>query len=377
MLVPFDGSSSGYGIVKDGNIMRTFEDFDLLKSLTEVAGIPGREERVRELILRETGDLFDETRTDAMGNLICLCKPNPKASPRTRKRPLPAKKILLACHIDEIGFYVKHIDDKGFLRLNAAGGFDTRNLFARRVLVQGREDVVGVLNPAGRPIHSASEEEKKKTYKVSEFYIDLFLPPTKVKKLISVGDPVTLLQTTCLVGDAATGKAMDNRIASYVALTALRRVRQTGLPHEVHFVATVQEEIGCRGIGPATFGIDPDVVIALDVTLSCDTLGVPAEEAVCNAGAGAAIKIMDRASISDHELVKEFIRLAKAKRIPYQLEVLPHGGTDSGNAQRTRTGYRVITLSVPCRYVHTITESVHRKDVKATTDLLAAYLMTV
>ncbi len=354
--------------------MKTFENFDLLKSLTETPGVSGREERVRELITRETEDLFDETRTDAMGNLICLCKPNPKPSSKGRKRSVAPKKILLACHIDEIGFYVKHIDDKGFLRLNAAGGFDTRNLFARRVLVQGTEDLVGVLNPAGRPIHAASEEEKKKTYKVGDFYVDLFMPPAKVKKLVSVGDPVTLRQTTRLVGDAATGKAMDDRVASYVALTALRKARQQGLSHQVHYVATVQEELGCRGVGPATFGIDPDVVIALDVTLCCDTPGVPKEEAVCTFGAGAAIKIMDRASVSDRGLVDEFARLAKTKRIPYQLEVLPCGGTDSGNAQRTRTGYKVITLSIPCRYVHTITESVHRKDVKATIDLLAAYL---
>src|SRR5262245_1290842 len=125
---------------------------EFLKELCETPGVPGREERVRELILKRTEGLFDERVVDPMGNLICRKRAGRSAAG-------PAKKVMLACHVDEIGFYVKFIDKKGYLRLQQVGGFDTRNLFARRVLVQGRRELVGLMNPSGRPIHLATDEE--------------------------------------------------------------------------------------------------------------------------------------------------------------------------------------------------------------------------
>jgi tetrahedral aminopeptidase len=136
----------------------------------------------------------------------------------------------------------------------------------------------------------------------------------------------------------------------------------------------VQEEVGCRGAGPATFGIEPDVAIAIDSTLACDTPGIPEDEAVCHFGQGVAIKIMDHMSISDRQLVDEFVDLAKARKIRHQLEVLPLGGTDASSMQRSGRGHKTITLSIPCRYVHTVTETVHTDDVTSAIDLLAAYL---
>lgn len=341
---------------------------ELLKRLIETPGVPGREERIRQVLREEVerDGLFDEIRTDALGSLICRRKP---AGRRGK-----ARRILLSCHMDEIGFYVRHIDEKGFLRLQNVGGFDTRNLHARRVLVQGTEDVVGILQPSGRPVHIATDEERKKVYKVSEFYVDLFRPAEEVRKLVRVGDPVTLLQPLEVLGQAACGKALDNRLASYVAIQAVRKIAAAGSPHEIYYVATVQEEVGLRGAGPAAFGIEPDVGIAIDGTLAVDTPGVPAEEAVCTFGGGVAIKLMDGRSISDRELVDEFLRLAKRKRIKHQLEILPLGGTDAGAIQQARAGHRVITLSVPIRYVHTVCESIHTGDLQAAVDLLAAYL---
>ncbi len=337
-------------------------NFELLKRLTETPGVPGREERIREVIRHELEPLCDEVRTDAMGNLI-------------GRRGQGGRRVMLACHMDEIGFYVRAIDDKGFVRLSPVGGFDTRNLHARRVLVQGEQELVGILQPAGKPIHVASDEEKKKVYQLSDFYIDLLRPVEEVRQLVRVGDPVTLIQPTEPLGEVVNGKAMDNRVASYVALEALRKLgsKKAG---EVHMVATVQEEVGCRGAGPAAFGIEPEIALALDVTLACDTPGSSAEDYVTRLGEGVAIKIMDGYSISDRSLVDELIALAKDRDIPYQLEILPRGGTDAGPIQRTRAGYRTGTLSVPCRYVHTITESVHQRDLQAAVDLLAAFLET-
>lgn len=341
-----------------------------LKELTETPGIPGREERVRDLIIKRTKSLFDDHRVDPMGNLICR-----KAAGRKPRPGKTRQSVMLACHIDEIGFYVKFVDREGRLRLNPAGGFDTRNLFARRVLVQGKKDLLGVLNPAGRPIHVATDEEKKKVYKVGEFFVDLFLPRAAVERNVRIGDPVSLVQPMEVIGKVATGKAMDNRVATWVAINALRKVARRSA-YDIYFVATVQEEVGCRGAGPSAFGVEPDIGIALDTTLACDTPGVGEEEAVSRLGEGVALKVMDGMSISHRGLLDEFLDQAKKKKIKHQLEVLPLGGTDAAPLQRTGAGRKTVTLSVPTRYVHTVTESVHQEDLGAAVDLLAAWLTT-
>lgn len=367
-----------------------FGPFELLRKLTEAPGVSGREERVREIVLAETEGMWDQTRVDAMGNLICFkaARAKGKAAKAAVGRKGGGKsggatggdaggggpeKVMLACHMDEIGFYVRHIDDKGHLRINNAGGFDTRNLFSKRVLVQGRKDLVGVLQPGGKPIHIASDEDRKKIPEVKDFYVDLFLPKTQVEKLVRIGDPVTLHQQTYLLGDSICGKAMDNRISLWTGINAIRKAADK-LKYDTYFVACVQEEVGVRGATTAAFGIDPDIGIAIDVTLACDTPGVDPHESITTFGGGAAIKWMDGYSISHHGLFEEFRKIAESRGIKHQLEVLPRGGTDAGAVQRTRAGTRAITLSVPTRYIHTVTEAIHRKDALATVDLLAAWL---
>lgn len=372
---------------------QNFGEFDLLRRLTEASGVPGREERVREIVLAETAGLFDETRVDNLGNLICLKRATraPKKSARKSEPHAAARgasspnvdrpqRVLIACHMDEIGFYVRYIDENGLLRVQNVGGFDTRNLFARRVRVQGRRDLLGVMNPVGRPIHLATEEEKKKIPEIKEFYVDLFLPKGQVAKLVEVGDPVTLVQQTEFIGDAISGKALDNRVALWVGINAIRRVvgdggkKAPGSPYDIYFVACVQEEVGLRGATTAAYSVDPDIGIAIDTTLCCDTPGVGKDDAVTEFGQGVGIKVLDGASISHRGLFDEFVKLARARRIRHQLEVLPRGGTDAGALQRARGGARAITLSVPTRYIHTVTEAVHKQDAKAAVDLLAAWL---
>jgi endoglucanase len=166
---------------------------------------------------------------------------------------------------------------------------------------------------------------------------------------------------------------MDNRVAGWVAINALRKVADNS-KYDIYYAATVQEEVGCRGAGTSAFGIEPDIGIAIDTTLCCDTPGIEEYEAVTRFGQGVAVKVMDAGSISDRSLVEEFVAVAKAKKIPHQLEVLPLGATDAATVQRAGIGRRTITLSIPTRYVHTVTESVHKKDLKAAVDLLAAWL---
>ena len=346
-------------------------NLNFLKMLSEAPGVPGREERVRDILQRETKGLFDEVCTDPMGNLIAT----------KRSKAAGAKRVLLACHIDEIGFYVKHVDDKGFVRLHNVGGFDTKNLCARRVLVQasgGRqgEDLVGLMNPQGRPIHIAKEEDKKKVPEVTEFYVDLCLPADEVKNRVRIGDPVTLIHEFSEIGQCVSGKCLDNRVAAFVAVEAVKKLREAHKEpkYEIVLAATVQEEVGCRGAGPACYTAEPDIAIAIDTTLAVDTPGVPEDERVTKQGDGCALTIADSLTISDRSLIDEFEAVAQRRDIPCQLSILPRGGTDAGPMQRARGGFRTMTLSVPTRYIHTVTECIHKRDLQSAIDLLAAWM---
>lgn len=335
----------------------------LLKQLSEAPGVPGREERVRAILEHQCKGLFDELSTDPMGSLIAI----------KHARKKNALRVLLACHIDEIGFYVRHVDDTGHLRIHNAGGFDTRNLLARRVLVQASsgEDLVGLMNPTGRPIHIAKDEDKKKIPEIADFFVDLCLPADQVKKKVRIGDPVTLIQEFSAIGDCVSGKCLDNRVAAFVAIEALRKARNP--KYEVILAATVQEEVGCRGAGPAAYAHQPDIAIAIDTTLAVDTPGVPEDERVTKQGDGVALTLMDSLTISHRGLIDDFEKVAKAKKIPYQLSILPRGGTDAGPMQRARGGFKTMTLSIPTRYIHTVTECIHQRDLQSAIDLLAAW----
>jgi putative aminopeptidase FrvX len=338
----------------------------LLKQLSEAPGVPGREERVREILQKNMKNLFDEIHVDPMGSLI---------GTKTAKKK-HAKRVLLACHMDEIGFYVRHIDSKGFIRIQNAGGFDTKNLLARRVMIQASsgEDLIGLMNPAGRPIHIAKDEDKKKIPEIGDFLIDLCLPADEVKKKVRVGDPVTLVQEFSEIGNCVSGKCLDNRVAAFIAIEAVKKCKS--LKYDVILAATVQEEVGLRGAGPAAFTEEPDVAIAIDTTLAVDTPGVPEDEAITKQGDGVALTLMDSATISTRWLIDEFEAVAKKRKIPHQLSILTRGGTDAGAMQRSRGGIATMTLSVPTRYIHTVTESVHQRDLQSAIDLLAAWLET-
>jgi endoglucanase len=347
----------------------------LLEQLVLTPGVPGREHRVRKLIQTRIKGLFDEVRTDALGSLICVRKARPKA--RSRKQPL---RVMLAAHMDQIGFMVRHIDDKGFLRVQAVGGFDTRNLFARLVSVcpdvnDPKKDLPGVMNPGGKPVHIASPEDRKKVPEIDELTVDLGMPVAQVNKKVKLGDMVVLRAPFEKVGETYVSQCMDNRIACWVAIEAVKKLaKAANHACEVHCVFTVQEEVGLRGAGTAAFGITPDVGIAIDTTLCCDTPGVPGELRVSEQGKGAALTIMDGASIADLALLEEMEAVAKKSKVPHQRSILPRGGTDAGTIQRAAAGVKTFTLSCPTRYIHTVTEMVHATDLNACRDLLAAYL---
>jgi putative aminopeptidase FrvX len=338
----------------------------LLKRLSEAFGGSGFETEVAAIVTGELRGICRTVSTDTLGNVVAV-KPGRGAKKGQRR-------IMLAAHMDEIGFLVSHIDKNGFLRVAPAGGFDPRTLMAQRVVVLGRgkKKLTGLLNPSGAPIHIQSEEERKRELKVSSFFVDLGLPPGKVRELVDIGDRVIWERPFISMGDCVTGKALDDRVGVYVMIEALRKVTKNR--DEIYAVGTVQEEVGLRGATTSAYALDPDVAIALDVTLAVDTPGTDSQDHVTKLGEGVAIKIMDAASISDVALVSEFRTLAEQKKIRHQLEILPRGGTDAGGMQRARGGSRAITLSIPIRYVHSVNECAHRADIEAAIDLLAAYL---
>lgn len=332
---------------------------ELLKRLSEAPGVPGREEAVRALVREALQGHVDELEVDRLGNIIA------------HKRG-PGPRVVVAAHMDEIGFLVSHVDEEtGYLRIEPVGGFDARTLIASRVVVHTeRGPLLGLIGI--KPVHILTEEERKKEIRIQDLFVDVGLPGKEVKERVRVGDPVTLHQAFAEVGELVSGKALDDRVGVYVGIEALRRLGSHQA--DIYFVGTVQEEVGLRGARTSAFQIAPEIGVALDVTLACDMPGVPPHEQVTKLGKGVAIKVKDSASISHPGLVRFLVRLAEEQQIPYQLEILPRGGTDAGAIQLAREGAAVVTLSVPTRYVHTVVEAAHKKDIEAAIQLLVAFL---
>ncbi len=334
----------------------------LLKRLVETPGVPGREEQQRRIVREELEALTDEVRTDPLGSVIGT------------KKGRDDVRVMVAAHTDEIGFLVKYVDDKGFLRLQILGGHDPANMVSQRVLVTTADGTAlrGALQPSRKPPHIASSEDQQRLPRVDEFFVDLGMPPEEIKEAVRIGDYVTMDRTLERVGGNYMSKAMDDRIGVFVMLEALRTMER----HEatIHAAATSQEEVGLRGATASGWGLEPTVVIALDITLAMDVPGGGDENTITELGKGAAIKIMDSSLICNPKLVEHFRHVAEREEIPHQMEILPQGGTDAGGVQRLHGGIPSITLSIPCRYVHTPNETVNEKDVQACIDLLARYL---
>ncbi|MBI1313480.1 M42 family peptidase [bacterium] len=348
---------------------------ELLKTLTQTPSVPGREDRIRDVIEQSVRDLnlFDEVHIDAMGSLIGLRKARPKDGAASSGPPV---KILLAAHMDQIGFLVKHISDDGFVRVNPVGGFDTRNLFARRVRIcTGSGDLPGVMNPGGRPIHIATEEEKKKVPEISEFFIDLSLPAEDVKARVRIGDMVVLDGPFEEIGSSVVSQCLDNRVGCWAQIRAIENLTHHNC--DVYAAWTVQEEVGLRGAFPAAYEVDPDLAVACDTTLCCKTPGVPDEERVTVAGDGVCLHIMDSSMIGDIRLIEEIEAIASAANIKCQRGILPRGGQDGAAIQRTRRGVRTVAFACPIKYIHTVTEMAHRDDLNAYHRLLTAWLESV
>ncbi len=334
-------------------------EYELLRELTEARGVPGYEDRVRRIVRREFADSVDRIRTDAMGNVVGTIDGGADYA------------VAIAAHMDEIGFMVRHVDDDGFVRVDPLGGFDARVLRAQRVTVHGEEDLTGVIGSL--PPHTLSEEAKRTDEEVSDVYVDLGRDAETIGDVVSVGDLVTLDQTTTRMGDRVTGKALDDRVCLFAMLEAANRIENPDVT--VHFAATVQEEVGLRGARALGVDIDPDLAVALDVTVANDVPQMgDAADAVTELGEGAAIKLKDSSVITSPKVHRRLTNVAESAGIDHQREVLPSGGTDTAGFQATHGAKPVGAISIPTRYLHTVTEVADGEDIAATIDLLTAFL---
>ena len=338
-------------------------NIDLLHRLTSTPGIAGFEDQVRDIVAAELQSLVDDMRVDRLGNLIATKRGTAPDGPT----------ILVVAHLDEIGFLVRFVDDRGFVRLQPLGSFDPRALLHQRVAVhtQGGERFVGVIATTAEPHHFAPPHEAR-IPRLSDLFVDLSGYGEEFKDHVEIGDMVTLEGPLHIAGDHLISRALDDRLGLYVMIEAIRQLGTHAAT--IVAVASAQEEVGSRGAVVAGYDLEPDICIALDLTIANDFPGMSPEQEVTRLGAGPAIKVMDTAQISHRGIVRHLRDLAREHDIQVQLEVLNQAGTDASLIQRTRAGVAVVTLSLPARYIHTVNEMAHLQDVEHGVTLLARYL---
>lgn len=322
----------------------------LIQKLTETFSPSGSESAIREVIRSEVEGLADEVRVDALGNLIV----------RKGTQGKNGKRIMLAAHMDEIGLMVTHIDPNGFIRFTSVGGVLPHTMLSGRVhFGNGTQGVIGM----------EKYWHVDKLPGLRECYIDTGASSAKDCP-VKVGDVAAFERPFMDLGGRLVAKAMDDRIGCAVLIETLRALKTS--PNELYFVFTTQEEVGTRGAGTSAYGIDPEIGLAVDVTLTGDTPKDP--PMAVSLGKGPAVKVKDSGMLADPRVVEWMCSTAEKKRIPYQREVLEGGTTDARAIQMTRSGVPAGCLSVPSRYVHTPSEMVDYEDVQNSVQLLAAML---
>ncbi|MGV3630068.1 MAG: M42 family metallopeptidase [Bacteroidota bacterium] len=332
---------------------------ELLAEICKTPGAPGFEQRVRELVLRELEGITDEVQVDNMGNVYAI------------KRGTESKRVMIGAHMDEIGFIVTHIDDKGFIRFHTLGGFDPKTLTAQRVIIHGKKDIIGVM--ASKPIHVMTDEERNRVAKVRDYFIDTGLTADEVKELVSIGDPVTREREYIEMGNCVNSKSLDNRLAVFILIETLKKLKGKKVPYDIYGVFTVQEEVGIRGANVSALNINPDFGFGLDTTIAFDLPGAAAHEMITKLGEGTAIKIMDASTICDYRMVDYMKKTADKHEIKWQPEILTAGGTDTAGIQRMTQGGSIAgAISIPTRHLHQVIEMAHKEDISRSIDLLVA-----
>ena len=338
----------------------------LLKDLSDARGVSGNEGAVRELIAGALAGSVDESRVDALGNLICVRKA------RVERASSWPTRVMLAAHMDEVGLMVSGFNADGTLAFQKVGGIDDRVLLSKQVLV-GAEAVVGVIGC--RPIHLLTTPERTRAVEAKKLSIDIgATSKASAEKLAGIGDYVTFRTTFEVLdqgaGRIAKGKAFDDRVGCAVLVELLR----DDYSFDLYGVFTAQEEVGLRGARTAAYAVEPDVAIALEGTICDDSPKEKDESPVTELGKGPAITLMDRSFVADRRLGALLKRCAEEDGIPFQYKQAISGGTDSGAIHLAREGVPAATVSVPCRYIHAPVNLVSLDDMDNAVRLMKAAL---
>lgn len=315
----------------------------LLKKLSEAKGISGNEKEVAQLVNDELKGVASRIEYDNLGSIICHLDGQ-------KGEPL----VMLAGHMDEVGFVVKSIEPSGLVRIHPIGGWYNHVILAENFIVKTREGKEFFAVTGAQPPHGMSAEQKSKVLEIKDMYLDLGVKDRKMVEDLGVrpGDAVTPYQEFRVLADGKTllGKAWDDRVGLAIGMTAFQELAK--IPHNANLVlaGTVQEEVGLRGAKTAATKIKPDIAIALDVTMSNDLPGSPDEP--CKLGAGPALSIMDGSVIAHRGLFEFVEKIAKENNITYTYDLLTAGGTDSGEIHKSGDGVITMTISLACRYFH-------------------------
>jgi tetrahedral aminopeptidase len=348
------------------------DQIGLLEKLSNAVGVSGDEGEVRSIVLEELRAHFSSNpaaiKVDALGNVLVTVQGDAAIENRPR--------VMVAAHMDEVGFMIVQDEERGYFRFDLVGGLDMRYLAGKPVWV-GRDHIPGVIG--ARPIHLTTPEERRVSISLETLRIDM---GASISGKVKVGDRATFATQFVQIGPSVRGKALDDRIGVAILLELVKQA-----PPNIDLLAafTVQEEVGLRGAGVAAYALNPDMAFVVDSTPAHDlpTWEAPSLTAAENIsyntrlGAGPAIYIADSSTISDPRLVQHLVETADQHNIPYQFRQPGGGGTDAGAIHRKRAGIPSVSVSVPGRYHHTPASICRLSDWQNTLALLHAALSRV
>lgn len=326
-----------------------------VKKLCTLEGVSGREDAVRQYILKalDNSPAAPVVHVDPLGNILVQMKGKKRA----------AKKVLFAAHMDEVGLIVTGITKEGYLRFSTVGGIDTRVLFGKRVKINGRTGIIG-----GKAIHLCSNDEKKTAVDIEKLLIDIGAQSEEEAEKIAHPGDVAVFDSEFLKleGGLVKARALDDRAGCALLLELASHVPEI----DILLAFTVQEEIGLRGARTAAFQLRPDIAVILDATTAADTAGVPEAKQVCRVGGGPVVSFMDKQTLYDEALYRKILSLAEEHHIPAQSKTMVAGGNDAGAIQRAAGGARVAAVSLPCRYIHSPACVLAKRDMEAALALI-------
>jgi endoglucanase len=339
------------------------ETTELLKRVTEAHGVPGYETEVRA-VLRELMEPLGELSQDKLGSLIC-------------RQPGEGPKVMLAGHMDEIGFLVHHITDDGFIKFIQLGGWWDQVLLGHRVIIKTQQgDVTGVIG--AKPPHLLAADERDKVVKKKDMFIDIGATSKDEVEAAGVrlGDPVVPDSEFVVLANGKTylSKAFDDRVGCALVVDVLRHFNGNGNshPNDLYGVATVMEEVGIRGATTSARAVDPDVAIILESDIAGDVPGIKDEESSIKMGAGPTMLIYDARMIPNLALRDLVIDTARELEIPLQFSAIQGGATDGGAIHLHGTGVPTVVIGVAARHIHSHGAILHRDDYDRAVRLIAA-----